>query len=115
MRPLSDIIYRLAPLAIWGAHFLTLYASESLLCTRGATQAHTTLATIATLSALVMLFIFGVRAFRPRVDADQSAAFLNWLLGALSIAAAGGVFATAFPILTISACRSARLALASSF
>jgi hypothetical protein len=60
---------------VWAAHFLIVYASESLLCRLADGAAHTALLAVATLLALAAVLV-DVAAQRRRGDGDDLGGFI---------------------------------------
>jgi hypothetical protein len=91
---------------LWAAHFLILYTSESLVCSRaGAGAGSTTFAMIATLTTIGAMALIAM-FFRPRADAPEGAAMMDRVGAMLLIGSAGAVLLTAMSALLIDACAS---------
>jgi hypothetical protein len=93
-------------LIIWAAHFLIVYASESLVCTRGG-GASMHAAIVVTASIVAFILLVGVTAYSWR-DASTahtpSAAFMDRLAAALGLLGMLAVLWAALPAVFISAC-----------
>lgn len=86
--PFGALLRWLGGPLIWAAHFLLVYASESLVCTRGGGGSHLLIvvaASVAAVAALVAIIIRGPRAARATperpgaVFMDVTSAFLGVL------------------------------------
>lgn len=87
---------------IWAAHFLVVYGSESLACTRGGSHALVVIvATIAALAALAATTSLAVRRSRA---SGQGAAFMDTVAVALGFLSITAVLATMLPAFLLSAC-----------
>jgi hypothetical protein len=93
-------------LIVWAAHFLIVYASESLVCTRGGgAPMHATIVLTASIVAFVLLL--GITAYSWR-DAStaraSSTAFMDRFAAALGLLGMLAVLWAALPAVFISAC-----------
>lgn len=87
---------------IWAAHFLVVYGSESLACTRGGSHALVMIATtIVAMGALAAVIALALRRQRA---SGQGAAFMDTVALALGFLSATAVLATTVPALLIPAC-----------
>lgn len=92
---------------IWAAHFLLVYASESLACTRGGgAGSHLLIVGVASVAAVVALLAVIIRGWRAARAAPErhGAAFMDAtaaLLGALSLIA---VLWIVVPAMLVPAC-----------
>jgi hypothetical protein len=93
---------------VWAAHFLVVYASESVLCTRGAgAGAHLTLIALATVAGLAVLFAAFVsrrRALAVSAANDPSVTFMEQVAAALSLLGGLAIIWTALPATLLSSC-----------
>jgi len=90
---------------IWAAHFLIVYGSESLFCTRGTAGAYPAFLAIVTAAALAGLGVLILREARLTRN-GTGAHFMDRLSLLLSVAGAIAVVATSLPILLVPACIS---------
>ncbi len=87
---------------IWAAHFLVVYGSESLACTRGGSHALVVIAaTIVTLGALAATTALAVRRSRA---SGQGTAFMDTVAVALGFLSITAVLAMVLPAFLLSAC-----------
>ena len=109
---LTDVLRWLAGPIIWAAHLLIVYASESILCTRGGgADGHFILVLLASAAALAGLLAIVIRGWRGQparaTENLNGSAFMDKaaiMLGMLSLIA---VLWSAVPALVISACSPA--------
>lgn len=84
---------------LWATHFLVVYASESLLCTRATPHAHSALVAIATVVCLGLISVLMIRS--RRIVALE---FLRWSSTVLGGMAAVGVAWSAAVALLLPSC-----------
>jgi hypothetical protein len=102
--PRLTIARWLAGPAIWAAHFLVVYASESLLCTRGGgASAHLAIIGVATAVGLALLLATTLRGRGPSTDTD-GAGFMNAAATSLALLGMLGIAWSALPALLVSSC-----------
>jgi hypothetical protein len=83
--PLRSAATALVGPTIWAGHFLTVYASESLLCVMGTPALHDSLTAVATLAAVLILAWHGAivsqrrKKVRGRRDLTRIAIDLDML------------------------------------
>lgn len=105
--PLTVLRWLAGPL-VWSAHFLLLYGSEWLLCTRGSGASH--LAVIALATALAMAAVLATTmysAHRASVAPSSSrsgAAFMEHVAAALGLLSMLGVLWSALPAVVVGSC-----------
>jgi hypothetical protein len=104
--PTPPCLRWLAGPLVWAAHFLVVYASESVLCTRGwGAGTHLTLIMVASVAALVLLsaaFASSRRALAA--SGSDGARFMEQVAAALSLLGALAITWTTLPGLLLSAC-----------
>jgi hypothetical protein len=104
--PVLTVTRWLAGPLIWTAHFLIVYASESLVCTRGGGAAtHLVLVAAATLAGLIVLL--AVISQSRRAASDHNApgqAYMDKVATGLSLLGMLGLIWTALPATLLSAC-----------
>jgi hypothetical protein len=92
---------------IWAAHFTLVYASESLVCTRGGgAAAHLALVGLATAIALIMLMAITAQSWR-RVSSPRATAALSFMDGTaamLGLLGMLGVLWSTLPAIVVSSC-----------
>ena len=93
-------------LIIWAAHFLIVYASESLVCTRGGgAPMHATIVVTVSIVALILLSGITVYSWRDASTARApNSAFMDRLAAALALLGMLAVLWAALPAVFISAC-----------
>jgi hypothetical protein len=106
--PLRQAGVALVGPTVWAAHFLTVYASESLACRFGLPAVHDAIIVGVTILAMVALTLHTSRTGRCRramVNDDRFEHFLQrsaWALNALSLV---GIGWAALAAMLLSACR----------
>jgi hypothetical protein len=93
-------------LIIWAAHFLIVYASESLVCTRGGgAPMHVTIVVTASIAAFILLVGVTVYSWRDASTARApGSAFMDRLAVALGLLGMLAVLWAALPAVFVSAC-----------
>jgi hypothetical protein len=93
-------------LIIWAAHFLIVYASESLVCTRGGgASMHAAIVATASIVALILLLGITVYSWRDASTARApGSAFMDRLAAALGLLGMLAVLWASLPAVFISAC-----------
>ncbi len=98
----------LAGPAIWAAHFVTVYGSEWLICTRGEAATHQMVIGAATAVGVVaLLAVIALNAREPSGSGqrhDSASAFMARVGLALALLSLVGLLWTAVPALFLSPC-----------
>lgn len=104
--PALTVTRWLAGPLVWTAHFLIVYASESLVCTRGSGAAtHLVLVAVATLTGLIVLL--AAISQNRRAASDHNApgqAYMDKVGAGLGLLGMLGLIWTALPATLLSAC-----------
>ncbi len=100
---MPSLLRWLAGPLVWAAHFLVVYASESVLCSRGwGADAHLTLIALATVAGLALLFVSSRRALAA--SGAEGSAFMQRVAAALSLLGGLAIVWTALPAVFLSSC-----------